>query len=260
MPYLIHTDISNLSLEILRNKNLGTSPQDRVVNLLIKELQTEEIWLPAFNYDFATTKVFNPNEDKIQVGSINEQVMKMNSSRRTLTPIFSFTGLGELLMPIKKSLYKPFSHDSELSTLLQEDSDVIFLGAPISSFTFIHFIEEAKNIGYRYIKRINGQIKLKHELYETALEWKVRPAKQKLNYDWNKITHELVSAGILQRYDTFGKHSYIMKLSKCYEVIGKKIEEDPYYLLDNETRNWAEPKMRKLQRSFHLSDFEIGVN
>jgi hypothetical protein len=51
-----------------------------------------------------------------------------------------------------------------------------------------------------------------------------------------------------------------MKLSKCYEVIGKKIEEDPYYLLDNETRNWAEPKMRKLQRSFHLSDFEIGVN
>jgi aminoglycoside 3-N-acetyltransferase len=260
MPYLVHADISNVSLEILRNKNLGTSPQDRVINLLTKNLQTNEIWFPAFNYDFATTKVFNPDEDKIQVGSINEQVMKMKSSRRTLTPIFSFTGLGELLIPIKKSLYKPFSHDSELSTLLQEDSDVIFLGAPISSFTFIHFIEEVKNIGYRYTKRMNGQIKLKHELYETALEWKVRPAKQKLNYDWNKITHELVSTGILQRYDTFGKHSYIMKLSKCYEVIGKKIEVDPCYLLDNETRNWVEPKMRKLQRPFHLSDFEIGVN
>ena len=260
MPYLLHADISNVSLEILRNKSLGTSPQDRVINSLIKNLQTNEIWFPAFNYDFATTKVFNPNKDEIQVGSINEQVLNMSNSSRTFTPIFSFAGLGELLKPIEKRLYKPFSHDSELSTLLQKDSDVIFLGAPISSFTFIHFIEEAKNIGYRYIKRINGHIKLKHELYETALEWKVRPVKQKLNYDWNKITHELVSTGILQHYPTYGKHSYIMKLSNCYEVIGKKIEKDPCYLLDDETRNWVEPKMRKLQRSFQLSDFEIGVN
>lgn len=260
MPYLVHADISNVSLEILRNKSLGSLPQDRVINSLIRNLQTNEIWFPAFNYDFTTTKVFNPNKDEIQVGSINEQVMNMSNSRRTLTPVFSFAGLGELLRPIKKRLYKPFSHDSEMSSLLQKDSHVIFLGAPISSFTFIHFIEEAKNIGYRYIKRINGHIKLEHELYETALEWRVRPAKQKLNYDWSKITRELASAGILQRYHTFGKYSYIMRLSKCYEVIGKKIEKDPFYLLDTETRNWVEPKMRKLQRSFELSDFEIGVN
>lgn len=260
MPYLVHTDISNISLGILRNKNLGTSPQERVTNLLIKNLQTNEIWFPAFNYDFTSTKIFNPNEDKIQVGSINEQVMKISGSRRTLTPVFSFTGLGEILIPMKKRLYKPFSHDSEMGTLLQKDSDVIFLGAPISSFTFIHFIEEAKATGYRYTKRMNGHIKLKNELYETALEWKVRPIGYKLNYDWNKIINELVSTGILQKYDVFGEHSYIMKLSNCYEVIGKKIEEDPYYLLDSATRNWVEPKMRKLQRSFQLSDFEIGVN
>lgn len=260
MPYLVHTDISNVSLEILRNKNLGTSPQERVTNLLIKNLRTNEIWFPAFNYDFTTTKIFNPNEDKIQVGSINEQVMKISGSKRTLTPVFSFTGLGEILIPMKKRLYKPFSYDSEMGTLLQKDSDVIFLGAPISSFTFIHFIEEAKVTGYRYTKRMNGHIKLKNELYETALEWKVRPMGYKLNYDWNKIINELVSTGILQQYDVFGKHSYIMKLSNCYEVIGKKLEEDPYYLLDSATRNWVEPKMRKLQRSFQLSDFEIGVN
>jgi aminoglycoside N3'-acetyltransferase len=260
MPYLIHTDISNLSLEILRNKNLGTSPQDRVVNSLIKELQTDEIWLPAFNYDFAITKVFNPKEDKIQVGSINAQVMKMNNSRRTFTPMFSFTGLGKLLNPIKKRVYKPFSLDSEMSILLQKDSEVIFLGAPISSFTFLHFIEEEKAIGYRYIKRITGQIKLNHELYETALEWKVRPAGRKLNYDWNKIALELISTGILRHYGAFGKHSYIMKLSSFYEVIGKKLDKDPYYLLDDETRNWVDPQIRKLQRPFQLSDFEIGVN
>ena len=260
MPYLIHADISNLSLEILRNKDLGVSPQDRVINMLIKNLQTNEIWFPAFNYNFATTKVFNPDEDKIQVGSINDHVNKMSNSMRTLTPIFSFTGLGKVLIPIKKRLYKPFSNNSEMSTLLQKESEVIFLGARISSFTFLHFIEEAKNIGYRYTKRINGHIKIKHELYETSLEWEVRPAKHKLNYDWNKINQELVSAGILRPYDTFGKHSYIMKLSSCYEAIGKKIDNDPYYLLDQETRNWVEPKMRKLQRSFQLSDFEIGVN
>jgi aminoglycoside 3-N-acetyltransferase len=260
MPYLIHTDISKLSLEVLRNRNLGTSPQDRVVNSLIKELQTDEIWLPAFNYDFAITKVFNPNEDKIQVGSINQQFMKLSNSKRTLTPMFSFIGLGKLLGPIKKRIYKPFSHDSEMSILLKNKTEVIFLGAPISSFTFLHFIEEEKKIGYRYIKKINGQIKLKHELYDTALEWKVRPVGMKLNYDWNKIALELISTGILRDYNIFGNHSYIMKLANFYEVIGQKIDKDPYYLLDNETRNWVDPQIRKLQRPFELSDFEIGAN
>jgi aminoglycoside N3'-acetyltransferase len=260
MPYLVHADISNVSLEILRNKNLGASPQDRVINSLMNNLHSNEIWFPAFNYDFTTTKVFNPSEDKIQVGSINEQVMKISNSRRTLTPIFSFTGLGEILTPIKKRLYKPFSLDSEMGTLLQKNSYVIFLGAPISSFTFIHFIEEAKDIGYRYTKRMSGHIKIKNELYETALEWKVRPMKHKLNYDWNKIIYELVSTGTLQHFEGFGKYSYIMKLSNCYEVLGKKIEENPYYLLDSETRSWVEPKIRKLQRSFKLSDFEAGIN
>lgn len=260
MPYLVHTDISNLSLEILRNKDLGTSPQDRVLNLLFKNLKTNEIWFPAFNYDFATTKIFNPDEDRIQVGAINEQVMKLSNSSRTLTPIFSFTGLGELLTPIKKRLYTPFSQDSEMNTLLQQDSEVVFLGAPISSFTFIHFIEESKNIGYRYTKKINGYLKLKHELYETSLEWNVRPAGQKLNYDWDKITRELFSDGILRNYNSYGKHSYIMNLSNCFENLGNKIDNNPYYLLDNETRSWVEPKMRKLQRAFQLSDFEVGVN
>jgi hypothetical protein len=51
-----------------------------------------------------------------------------------------------------------------------------------------------------------------------------------------------------------------MKLSSCYEAIGKKIDNDPYYLLDQETRNWVEPKIRNFQRSFQISDFEIGVN
>lgn len=259
MPYLIHTDISNLSLEILRDKNLGISPQERVINLLIKELQTHEIWFPAFNYDFATSKVFNPDEDKIQVGSINQQVMKMSNSKRTLTPMFSFIGLGKLLSPIKKKVYRPFDQDSEMSILLQKNCEVIFLGAPIRSFTFLHFIEEEKDIGYRYVKRFVGQIKIKHELYETALEWKVRPAGNKLNYDWDKITQEVMSTGILRRFDTFGKHSYIMSLSNFCEVIGKKIDEDQYYLLDSETRKWVEPKIRELQRPFKLNDFEKSV-
>lgn len=260
MSYLIHADISNLSLEILRNRNLGTSPQDRVINLLVDNLDTNEIWFPAFNYDFATSKVFNPNQDKIQVGAINDHVMKLSNSRRTFTPIFSYTGLGKLLTPIKKRIYKPFSEDSELSTLLQKNSKIIFLGAPFSSLTFIHYVEESKNIGYRYVKKMNGYLKLKNELYETALEWKVRPEGQKLNYDWNKINRDLISDGILQRYNAFGEHSYIMKLSSCFEYIGEKIENDPYYLLDNDTRSWVETKMQELQRPFQLNDFELGVN
>jgi hypothetical protein len=134
------------------------------------------------------------------------------------------------------------------------------LGAPIRSFTFLHFIEEEKDIGYRYVKRFDGQIKIKNELYETALEWKVRPARNKFDYDWDKITQEVISAGILRRYNTFGKHSYIMRFSDYYEVVGKKIDDDPYYLLDSETRNWVEPKIQILQRPFILNDFEKGVN
>ena len=260
MPYLIHTDISNLSFEILRNKNLGLSPQDRVINLLINTLQTDEIWFPAFNYDFAMTKVFNPKKDKIQVGSINQHVMKMSNSIRTFTPMFSFIGLGKLLSPLKKKYYEPFSFDSEMGELLKTDSEVIFLGTSIKSFTFIHFIEEQEHLGYRYQKKMYGKIQLENESYETVLDWKVRPSKRYLGYDWGKISNELLSKNILRNYTPFGQNSYIMKLSNFYEVIKEKINNDPYYLLDSQTRKWVEPAIQNLQRPFQISDFENGLN
>jgi aminoglycoside 3-N-acetyltransferase len=50
-----------------------------------------------------------------------------------------------------------------------------------------------------------------------------------------------------------------IRLIKAADIVHfwvEKMQEDPLYLLDANTRAWVEPKLEELGRPFLLSDFE----
>jgi len=256
MSYLLHTDISQIDLNIIRDAKFGKSPQERAINFLKKELETDEIWFPAFNYDFGETKVFNPKSDEIQVGAINNEVRKMNGAIRTFTPVFSYTGFGKVLKPTIKIIYRPFSKESDLHDLLERKTEAIFFGAKLNTFTFIHYIEESNNINYRYDKNIKGVIVIGKESHMTTLAFKVRPASKKFSYDWTKIEYCLKEKKVLTETNNFGRNSFTINLSGALEVLTSEIKKDPYYLLDQTTKEWINIEIKKMNRPFVITDFE----
>jgi aminoglycoside 3-N-acetyltransferase len=256
MAFLVHTDISKIDLAILRNKKYGANPQNRALNYLIKYFKHEEIWFPSYNYNFGETKIFNPKLDGTSVGAINLAALQMRNSIRTLTPIYSYVGFGKVLEPKLKPVYKPFNVDSELQDLLDLDSEVVFFGAQFNSFTFLHYIEEKNEINYRYVKKIAGHIQIDNKKYETLVEMKVRPLGKIFNYDWRKIENDLIENKIIRTLKKVGNNSSLLNMSESLGFITKQIEKDPYYLLDEQTKNWVVTLIKDKKRAFVIGDFE----
>jgi len=256
MAYLLHTDISQIDLSIIRDSKLGKFPQVRAINFLKRKLNTDEIWFPAFNYKFGETGIFNPEIDEIQVGVINNEVRKMSQAVRTFTPIFSHVGFGKILKPTIKITYEPFSKESDLHDLLERETEAIFFGAKLNSFTFIHYIEETNNINYRYGKNIKGVIVIGQESYMTTLTFKARPANKTLCYDWAKIENCLNEKKVLTKKNILGINSFTINLSGALEVLTYEMKKDPYYLLDQTTKKWVSTQIEKINRPFIITDFE----
>ena len=260
MAYLLHTDISQIDLSIVRDSKIGKSPQERAINFLKKELNSDEIWFPAFNYNFGKTKIFNPSTDEVQVGVINNEVRKTNEAIRTFTPIFSYVGFGKILKPTIKIIHKPFSRESDLHDLLEKETKCIFFGANLNTFTFIHYIEEINNIIYRYCKNIKGVIIIGKESHKTSLTFKARPTNIKFNYNWGKIENYLEEKKVLTKKNFLGINSFTVSLSSALEVLTSEIKKDPYYLLDQTTKEWVSKQIKKINRPFIISDFEEQKN
>jgi aminoglycoside N3'-acetyltransferase len=260
MVYLVHTDISRIDLGILRNSKYGAQPQERVKNYIEQHLNCKELWFPAYNYEFGQTRKFNPAKDGTSVGAINTAALNMPNAVRTFTPIYSHVGFGDVLTPRIKEIYKPFDTGSEFQELLIADTDVLFLGATFSSFTFLHYIEEVNKVDYRYLKTINGILEIKGENYKTSLVLKVRPLGRTLNYDWKKIEEDLSKNNIIRTDTRIATKNMILKMSESLNLITKRIESDPYYLLDSETKEWVKPLIKEKNRPFLLKDFEGQEN
>jgi aminoglycoside 3-N-acetyltransferase len=180
----------------------------------------------------------------------------MPNSIRTYTPIFSYVGFGKMLEPKIKDLYKPFDSGSELHALLNSDADVLFYGASISAFTFIHYIEEQNHIEYRYTKKINGVLQVNEKFHTTSVELKVRPLGKTFNYDWRKIENDLKESKILRSIKNGENENSIFKLSESMTFITKQLKLDPYYLLDQQTKEWVNRLLNQMKRPFLMEDFE----
>lgn len=260
MVNFVHTDISQIDLRILRDRKYGNKPQTRAINYLIQRLNNEELWLPAYNYDFGKNKIFDPKLDGTSVGAINTEVLKMPNSIRTYTPIYSSVGFGKILRPKIQNIYNPFNEDSEMHSLLSHDADVIFFGAKLNSFTFIHYIEELNNIDYRYVKKIAGELYVDQKFYTASVELKVRPIGKYFSYDWEKIENDLIKDKIIRPLNEISNNTFAVSMADSLSYITKKLKSDPYYLLDRRTKEWIIPMVAEIKRPFKIEDFEEIIN
>jgi aminoglycoside N3'-acetyltransferase len=256
MVCLVHTDISKIELGIIRDNKYGTKPQNRALNYLRHHLEPEELWFPAYNYDFGKTKIFNPKTDGTSVGAINSAALELSESIRTLTPIYSYVGFGRSLAPNIREVYRPFNTGSELQELLNLDAEILFYGASFSAFTFLHYIEEKNQINYRYLKKIDGQLQIDDKSYATSVELKVRPLGKTFNYDWEKIESDLRESKVIRTLKKIGTKNSILKMSESLESITKRIDNDPYYLLDGQTKEWIIQLINNKKRPLLVEDFE----
>ena len=253
---VVHSDI--IKLYSLEHRNY-LSPDSflKECSLIFKSIFGEQIWFPTFNYDFPKKKMFDIIKDKGQIGKLNNFVLS-ESNWRSETPIFNFCGYDSPPLSNDLSIFYPFRSGFEFDKMYNKNSLYLHFGSKFSNTTLIHFIEEISNkLLYRYEKCFLGKLKNKsNEIRDIKLIFNVRPLNYYFEYDWDKMYNELFENEIISKLTINSFEILMFQTIPFVDFILSKLNEDPFYMIDSETKKWVIPKIKGLGRKFVLTDFE----
>jgi hypothetical protein len=121
----------------------------------------------------------------------------------------------------------------------------------------VHYSERvAGGPAYRYDKVFSGKvITSAGDAIDGSLNYHVRPMGMGLDYDWNRLKREAIDAGVCRVHKS---HPEILAASArdLSDLWVSAMKRDPFALLDDESRSWAEPQVEKLGRRLSIDDYE----
>jgi aminoglycoside 3-N-acetyltransferase len=217
------------------------------------------VWMPSFNYDYPATKEFNVQSTPSQVGTLTEYFRTHIACWRSLVPIFSFTGDDSEPTMESNRIIDPFGGNSLFQQMIDAPTLIMYYGINgIHPSTIIHYCERMSGkLYYRYDKIFSGRVISKDKIYDIDLNFHVRPKSDKiLGYDWKRLEQDLIQAGLIYIISGSRFEIRLIKASDIAHFWIEKMQEEPLYLLNSESRKWIEPKLQQLGRPFLLSDFE----
>lgn len=217
-----------------------------------------DLWFPVFNYSFPKSGFFDQRTTPSAVGHLSEYVRTEVANWRTPVPVFSVSGTGEQPVFSAERTTDAYGTDSIFGQLVRRDGLIFFYGCDLKVFTFIHHCESIARCSYRYPKVFTGLMRdATGNEKEIAVQFHVRPRGSVLEYDWQRLQTDLLEQGILWSVGIEDRDFYIASARGVLEYWKDRLEEDPLFLLDRETKAWVEPALDELGRAFVLSDFEL---
>jgi aminoglycoside 3-N-acetyltransferase len=257
-PLIVHSDVmyAMKAVKLVSNINQLLSAH---IEALEYCASSRSLLFPTFNYQFPKTKLYNINSTPSEVGQLSEFARKNWAKWRTDVPMYNFCGVGEELSLSHEDIINPFGEHSVFAEVTNNDGVVLMYGTSVARSTIIHYIEHMIDGGplYRYDKEFYGTVSDVNGVDKNiTLINHVRPLVKQIVYDWDKIEQDLLKDGILLPIKEGASFAFIYSAQKIFDYLSLRIESDPFYLIDDESKLWAIPMIDKLGRRLHLSDFE----
>ena len=242
-PLFVHSDMGR---GMIAAKRAGARIDPRAVQRSIIDFLaasvtggTDSLVFPAFNYDFGSKRIFDVDSDPVQVGALPEWLRQQSGTYRSRVPFFSVLSGRDLGLKTKEHV-NPFGDASAFQWLVDHDATLTLLGAPLHSLTFIHHVEEMSGrLVYRYDKPFPGRTVSGGEILPCNFSMHVRPMGVHLDYDWPRLETDLLTQGLLQRSSDAPDLQWL-NARALLEYWGNQIATDPFYLLDQPSREFFE--------------------
>ncbi|MEM6857623.1 MAG: AAC(3) family N-acetyltransferase [Pseudomonadota bacterium] len=239
-PLFVHSDMARGMVAAKRcgakidPRAMQESLRDFLVSLV--DVGREGLIFPAFNYDYGAARVFDVANDPVQVGQLAEWMRQSGEMKRTRVPFFSFLAGADLELDTSGEI-NPFGAASGFQHLLDSEATLVLFGAPLASLTFIHFVEEMTGgPAYRYVKRFPGTIIDADGSQECDFAMHVRPMGVHLDYDWPRLEADLRAQRLLHQREDAPTLQWLSARA-LMEYWGNRIAEDPFYLIDQTSRD-----------------------
>ena len=192
--------------------------------------------MPTFSYSFCRGEIYDPQKTPSTVGSLTEYFRQSAGVVRTIDPIFSVAIWGA-----DRKFYQTVGSDCfGANSIFQKIHDanfkILFLGETFA-LTYLHFIEQAHRIPYRFIKKFAGKILTDGKLTERTFDYFVRPLDGSVGYDLGEIAHFIDKKGILRKSKLGYSNVCLVGARDVYRVIARALGENLRFLISTENKN-----------------------
>ncbi len=178
-------------------------PNEQRLDLLIEAIEAAvgrdgTLVMPAFSYSFTKGEPFDICNTPSVVGMVTERFRTRPGVRRTSDPIFSFASRGPLSQELCAiSAKECFGAESVFAALHRVNAQIVDLGCSMDrGGTFVHYVETAYGVPYRYRKTFSGTvISDSGEASECSFVYNVRDLTRRSEADLRRLQKRLADDG-----------------------------------------------------------------
>jgi aminoglycoside 3-N-acetyltransferase len=228
---MVHSDLQVFGkLADIKDRNKFL---DAVLKSFINVLGKEgTLVVPTFTYSFCKKQVFDVKKTPSTVGLFTEYVRTRKQAFRSLQPIFSCAAIGkhskQLLSGISKSC---FGKDSFFDKFYKLKGKLMLFGRPFD-ITFLHYIEEAHGIDYRFHKQFPGTLidwdgKSREESFDYFVRYLDRPVDNRME----NLGDELDRRGLIGKANLGDGEILLCKSQDAFKVGWEMLDKNMYAFL-----------------------------
>lgn len=234
---LVHSDVGSFGK--LGNVNNKDEFLKSILNAFLNVIEEDgTLIVPTYTYSFCKKQTFDARNSKSTVGIFSEYARTHSAAVRSEDPIFSHAGIGKNAKKLLSNVSNIcFGKGSFFDRLYKFDGKVINFGKYFD-VTFLHYIENAFHVNYRFNKTFTGTI-IKEDGNRCNAEfiYYVRCRNEDgmdVKYDMTLLGNELEKRGLLKRVPLGNSHILCSRAKDCYEVGLNMLKKNDYAFL---TRN-----------------------
>lgn len=200
------------------------------------------IFMPAFDYSFPSTKQVDLRSQAVVVGVWPEWFRVQPGVVRSAHPMFSYCGKGPKAINICQPEiveYDSFSSSSTMARLMENDAMLLLQGTHLGVATIVVLCEAILKVKYRFLKPFNGELTLtngknvKADFFHFCF-----PFNNEYRENYALLESSLLSSGKMAKAVLGGGSVYAVKFKELYSMVEKLIKNDPFALLSHSPKNY----------------------
>lgn len=155
--------------------------------------------MPTFTYSATKGEPFAPAITPSDVGRLTEHFRQRPGVLRSRHPIFSVAACGRWAEEFADSAIEDcFGPGTAFDLLMRHDAWLAALGCALDRVTFVHYVEQAHGVSYRYFKEFPFEIDLGGKKTSGTVRYFVRDIHRKTAVHLGRLKARLLAAGLLK--------------------------------------------------------------
>ena len=194
------------------------------------------IVVPTFNFEFCSSQAYDINQTPSKgMGIFSEYVRMLESSVRSKHPTQSISVVGKDAESIcLNDTYSAFEKKSSFMKLVELDTKVLLLGAPMQAVSFVHIAEELNHVPYRYHKEFKGMyLDSKGQIDQKSYGMYVRNLSINPILKLNKIEKGLEEKKQIKKNIFNSGLIAEFKAKHFLDFVNERLKNNPNWLIEN---------------------------